>query len=36
VKAPVIGLVGGGVVLLAALLVFASNRKDKQLAVSSK
>jgi PAT family beta-lactamase induction signal transducer AmpG len=28
-------LVGGGLVLLAALLVFASTRKDKQLAVSS-
>jgi PAT family beta-lactamase induction signal transducer AmpG len=35
VKAPVIGLAGGGLVLLAAVLVFASTRKDKQLAVSS-
>ncbi|MBD0257205.1 MAG: MFS transporter, partial [Cytophagales bacterium] len=30
VKAPVIGLVGGGLVLLAALLAFPSTRQDKQ------
>jgi len=36
VKAPVIGMAGGGLVLLAALLVFSSARKEKQLAVSSK
>jgi PAT family beta-lactamase induction signal transducer AmpG len=36
VKAPAIGLVSGGLVLLASGLVFAFARKDKQLAVSSR